>query len=56
MPFSGTVKLELLQDDHAFLFTEMLHSYLPKYNIAVYRSATFLFTIYATLLFTDYTY
>jgi hypothetical protein len=40
--------------DHASLFTEIVHRYLPKYDILIYRSMTSLFTDYMTLLFTDY--
>jgi hypothetical protein len=40
--------------DHASLFTEVVHPYLPKLYILIYRSCTFLFTNYSTLLFTDY--
>ena len=40
--------------DHASLFTEIVHPYLPKLYIAIYQSCTLLFTDYRTLLFTDY--
>jgi len=40
--------------DHASLFTEIVHSYLPKLYILIYRNCTLLFTNYSTLLFTDY--
>ena len=41
--------------DHASLFTETVHPYLPKLYILIYRNCTLLFTNYRTLLFTDYT-
>jgi hypothetical protein len=41
--------------DHASLFTEIVHPYLPKLYILIYQSCTLLFTNYRTLLFTDYT-
>lgn len=40
--------------DHASLFTEIVHPYLPKWYITIYRSCTLLITNYGTLLFTDY--
>ena len=49
--------------DIASLFTEIVHSYLPKlYNIliclklyiVIYQNCTLLFTDYCTLLFTGY--
>jgi hypothetical protein len=40
--------------DHASLFTEIVHCYLPKLYILIYQSCTLLFTNYRTLLFTDY--
>jgi hypothetical protein len=40
--------------DHASLFTEIVHCYLPKLYITIYQSCTLLFTNYRTLLFTDY--
>jgi hypothetical protein len=52
--FFRHAKLGLLEDDHAYPFTKTIHSYLPKYNIPVYRNTAFLFTIFATLFFTDY--
>jgi hypothetical protein len=41
--------------DHASLFTEIVHPYLPKRDILIYQSSTLLFTDFGTLLFTDYT-
>ena len=41
--------------DHASLFTEIVHPYLPKLYITIYQNCTLLFTNYGTLLFTDYT-
>lgn len=40
--------------DHASLFTEIVHPYLPKLYITIYQNCTLLFTNYGTLLFTDY--
>ena len=40
--------------DHASLFTEVVHYYLPKLYITIYRNCTLLFTNYRTLIFTDY--
>lgn len=40
--------------DRASLFTEVVHPYLPKVYIPIYRSCTLLFTNFGTLLFTDY--
>ena len=40
--------------DHAPLFIEIVHPYLLKLYIAIYRNCTLLFTNYCTLLFTDY--
>jgi hypothetical protein len=40
--------------DHAFLFTEVVYSYLPKSCIPIYRNRVFLFANYDVLLFTDY--
>jgi hypothetical protein len=42
--------------DHASVFTEIVHPYLPNVYIPIYRSCTSLFTNFSTLLFTDYTY
>src|SRR5665647_696765 len=47
-------KAGLLMMDHASLFTEIVHRYLPKLYILIYQSCTLLFTNYRTLLFTDY--
>ena len=40
--------------DHAFLFTKVVYSYLPKSCISIYRNRVFLFANYDVLLFTDY--
>ena len=40
--------------DHAFLFTEIVYSYLPKSCIPIYRSRVFLITENDVLLITDY--
>jgi len=46
-------KAGFLMMDHASLFTESVHPYLPKLYILIYRKCTLLFTDFGTLLFTD---
>jgi len=41
--------------DHASLFAEVVHCYLPKWCILIYRSGALLFTDFGALLFTDHT-
>src|SRR5665647_3666918 len=48
-------KAGFLMIDHASVFTEIVHRYLPKLYILIYQSCTLLFANYGTLLFTDYT-
>jgi hypothetical protein len=40
--------------DHASLFTKVVHAYLPKWCILIYRSGAFSITDFGALLFTDH--
>src|SRR4051794_14343837 len=52
--FLGPHKTGRLIKNHASLFTEILHPYLPNIYIAIYRKCYILIYRICTLLFTDY--
>jgi len=42
--------MEIKKEKNAFLFTEILHSYLPKCCILIYQKSALLFTVYTQII------